>query len=119
MPNLVITAKRKDTSKDWCYTTKEDWNKYFTQEQINTVLQPCYDKVANLPGFLGVDLNFVDSNTMTMTYKFDTAEHCAAGVAARYDHTDSLISQRRTLYENKRKEMGIADDDYTFEAHIV
>jgi hypothetical protein len=114
MPNLVITLKRKDTSKDWFYANNvDDWTKYFTQQEVDTVFKPHYERISSSPGFLGTEFTFVDDYTLRITYKYDTKENLATGIILRVNYNDEMSAQRREMINNKMTELGIEIYDYS------
>lgn len=107
MPSVVMTITRDDTSKEWFDPKPENWSKYFTQEEIDTVISPVHNTYMSLPGLLGNRIVDVDEKTRKVYTDYDTIENCRNAVLERHGN-NPLMQQRRELIANKRSELGVS-----------
>ena len=115
MPSFVVYFTRTDTSKEWFTPGREYWSKYFTQTEIDTILQPYYDAVMALPGMLSEKGESIDDYTRKLTHVYDTKENCANAAAFRTNTTGDINKKRHDLLKQKREELGVEDYSIRFD----
>lgn len=116
MPSLVITIKRDDTTKEWFIPSVDNFDKYFSQEEIDNILMPYYNTIHSLPGLLSVTPIQVDDYTRTVTYELDTKENLQ-GLLNFLHRPDSQLSRdRQILVGIKRAELELPP--YKYESKI-
>ena len=115
MPDLVLIQYRTDTSKEWFYADREKWSEYFTQNEIDTILQPFYDGFRGLSGYMGTTDEFTDTK-FTVKHTFNNDANLEKAVIYMLDEENNpLLQARHDLMKRKREELGV---EYGYEMKI-
>jgi len=118
MAQIIITITRDDPTKEWLrVNTPELQAIYFTQTEIDEIIEPYKVLLASMPGFVQIRTKFPDENTMTLNYTFDTLEH-AQTARSELSTTDpeTLPGKHKKLFTDLRNKLGL---NYTFEYAVI
>jgi hypothetical protein len=104
MPKIIKTITNKSNNKAWINTN--EYQNYFTQEQIDGIINPYTDYVQSLPGFISVNIEET-SNTLVITHEFDTQENLEVALNnLGGPNVNSIVVMRNTLFTEKLQGLG-------------
>jgi len=115
MPKIVkiITNNNPMGIKPWIFP--ENYSQYFTQNEIETILNPYFDYVQSLTGFVGTTQEEV-GDTLVVKLEFDTVENLeAARTVLEGANQHEIVKTRMDLLKNKLAELGA---ESTFTHHV-
>jgi hypothetical protein len=113
MPSLVMTIKKAAAEQPWVTLNDREFvTANFSPNEIETIIDPYHQYVISLPGYVGANVQLVDSTTMVITTTFDTVEHAESAMATLgADTAESIVMAMREQMAALRARLGV---EYTY-----
>jgi hypothetical protein len=104
MPKLITTITKKSNHEWFDYTVPG----FFTQNEIDTIVQPYIDHLKSFPGYLNYQKQY-DGDTLTITRTFDTVENARNFLNNFESAANPIIGKFNNLLRVRNQENGIEE----------
>jgi len=106
MPKLIKTIINNNPGGVKPWIDIDEYPNYFTQQEIDDVINPYSDFLRNLPGLLSITVEEVNGN-LVIKHDFDTTENMRFAQSLLGGPTaNSIVTTRYTLFTEKLKQLG-------------
>lgn len=101
MPAIKDVMTKSSSDMPW-FNFNENIGKYFTMDDIQTIIIPCVNFVQNLPGFQGRNNIFIGDNIVEVWFYFDTVANAEYAYSRLFgDNIAIEVANRYALIQSK------------------
>lgn len=103
----------KQNTQPWILTTDEYISTYFTQEEIDNIIEPYNQILLNSPGYIANSkTEFFEGDTYTWTRDYESLESLQSAMIEMSDESNPLVAARNA----KLREVMLAHGVTTYKA---